>query len=266
MKHTLIICISLLALVICSGGPLNAQNFEGTNLSSTSPFYKVAPYNFEMSELFFISFKTDPKVIRALVPEPLVPQSDEIQIYFAKHNLVSPFRLKYNEVYLLTPARLGNTVGGFIPVMYLDKIEGIIPGREIAGFNKVGASFEYEYVENTVTIKVTEGETVIMKAFFNYRMPVTPPGRTQGGGSINLKYIPSAVENAPPDVKQLTFVEYEDRGTHMLRPGTATLEFYSSQFNPLNKIPVLKTTRAGYSKVSFSLKGSRIIHDYLKQE
>jgi acetoacetate decarboxylase len=254
-----------IVVALCTVSLLNAQTFEGTNLSSTSPFYKVAPYDFQQSEFFFISFKTDPKVIRALVPKPLVPKSDEIFVYFAIHNLVSPFRLKYNEAYFATPVSLGSTVGDFIPVLYLDKVEGIIPGREIAGFNKVGASFEFEYVENTVSIKVSQMESVIISAHITFAMPVTPPGRRQGGGSINLKYIPSALVGAPPEVKQLTFTEYEDRGTHMLRPGKATLEFYSTQYNPLKKIPVLRITRAGYSKNSFSLKGTRIIHDYLKE-
>jgi len=57
---------------------------------------------------------------------------------------------------------------------------------------------------------------------------------------FNLKYIPSVSENEPPDVKQITIAKMKDNKTKQMRLGTATLEFYSSRYNPLNKIPIMK--------------------------
>ena len=245
---------------------VKGQDFSGTNLSSSEPFYKVAPYEFEQSEFYFASFKTDPQVIKALVPEPLIPFGDEVQLYFAKHHLTSPFHLDYNEVYFLIIVSLGTQFAGYMPVLYLDDVAGIIPGREIAGFNKVGAIIEFKEDKNMVTIEVIQTDTLIIKADFVLGPSVPPPAKAMDAGSINLKYIPSALENTPPEVKQLTFVKMEDRGTTELRPAEVSLSFYSSKFNPLNAIPILEITKGTYYKNSFSLTDTQIIYDYLKEE
>ena len=85
LKSILVVFLIVIAL------SCYAQNFDGTNLSSTKPFYGAPPYHFDGNVNYFISFKTDLKVIRALVPEPLTPiPNAEITIVFAKLNAVAP--------------------------------------------------------------------------------------------------------------------------------------------------------------------------------
>ena len=259
-KHLFVLFLVLGLALSCLG-----QNFDGTNLSSTKPFYSELPYVFEGSEGYFISFKSDPDVIRALIPEPLNPVSNEMTIIFAKHRIVSPAKIDYNEAYFIIPAAYGTTYGAYIPVLYLDKIETITPAREIWGYNKVGGAFDFVEEDGSVSITVTQLDTLIMKASFVLGEPFTPPEQSQGGPAFNLKYIPSVVENAPPDVKQITISELKDRETAQMRLGKATLEFYSSHYNPLDKIPILEITKAGYSIESFSMVYGGVLYDYLKE-
>ncbi len=243
-----------------------AQNFDGTNLSSTKPFYSKLPYVFKGSENYFISFKSNPDVIRALVPEPLEPISnEEMTIVFAKHKIISPIKINYNEAYFVIPVSYGASYGGYIPVLYLDKIETITPAREIWGYNKVGGKFQFIEKDSKISITVTQLDTLIMKAYFVLGEPFTPPEQPQGGPVFNLKYIPSVVKNAPPDVKQITISELKDSKTTQMRLGTATLEFYSSRFNPLDKIPILEIVKAGYTIDSFSMIYGEVLYDYLKE-
>jgi len=259
----------LFGLLLVSGHVLSClgQNFDGTNLSSTKPFYSRLPYVFEGSENYFISFKSDPDVIRALIPEPLNPvPNGDMTVVFAKHRIVSPVRINYNEAYFIIPVSYGTTYGAYIPVLYLDKIETITPAREIWGYNKVGGAFEFTEEDGSLSVTVAQLDTVIMKASFVLGEPFTPPEQPQGGPAFNLKYIPSVVEDAPPDVNQITISELKNRKTTRMRLGKATLTFYASHYNPLDKIPILDITNAGHETYSFSMVYGGVLYDYLKED
>ena len=241
-----------------------SQSFDGTNLSSSKPFFDKIPYVFEGSENYYITIKTDSTIIRQLVPEPLNPlKSDELTVIFARHKLISPIKMDYNEVYFIIPAGYGFAFGGFIPVLYLDKIEAITPAREIWGYNKVGGKFEFIENDSIVSITVSQLDSLIMKATFILGKPFIPEREPPSGPAFNIKYIPSAIENAPPDVHQIITSKLADRKTHRMRTGTAQLEFFTSYFNPVDKIPILEVIRAGYFSNSFSMVYGDVLYDYL---
>jgi acetoacetate decarboxylase len=262
----------LIAVIISSSS--FSQNFDGTAFSSSKPFYGEPPYHFEGSEYYTISFKTNPEVIRSLVPEPLVPLSNDVmQVIFAIQKISEPVKLEYNEAFLLIPVSFNEIYGGYIPVLYLDKVETIIGGREIWGFNKVGAEVIFSGDDQQVSVKVTQLDTLLMKASFILGKPFSPPEQSQSGGIINLKYIPAIAKNAPPEVYQLTITpskegmaDARESKNTLVRSGEAKLEFYSSYYNPYKYIPVLEIIDASYSVISYSLTHGEVIYDYLKEE
>ena len=135
----------------------------------------------------------------------------------------------------------------------------------MTGYNKVGADFRVTENDNELSVSVTQMDTLIIKASFVLSDPFSPSEQSKNGQVINLKYIPSVVRNAPPDVKQLTVSPVQNIGEGQMRTGTATLEFYSSRFNPLNQIPILNIEKVGCAKGSFSLTFGKVLYDYLKQ-
>jgi acetoacetate decarboxylase len=245
-----------------------AQNFDGTTLSSTNPYYGEPPYQFEGSVYYFISFKSDSAVVRALVPEPLTPiPNAEITIVFAKQNAVEPKKLFYHEVFIMIPAMINNIVGGYMPVLYLNKVAGILPGREIWGYNKVDADIQFKEDGNKVSVTVTQLDTLLIKASFTLGELFVPPAEEKIlAGTINLKYIPSVLKDAPSDIKQLTLSPTKDNTTTKMQLGKATLEFYQSHYNPLDKIPIMEITKAGCTVNSFTLVHGKVLYDYLKED
>ena len=261
MELCVVILIVFGATVPCFG-----QTFDGTYLSSDKPFYAKNPYVFEGSENYAITFYSKPEVIRKLVPEPLVPMSNgQIVFIYSKHRLKHPLNVDYNEAYLIVPVSYGTTIGGYIPVLYLDTVDGIIAGRELVGYNKVGADFEVVENETGISVSVSQKGTLIIKATFTLGEAFTPTQASPSLPVINYKYIPSFVQNSQPDVKCLTISKAKNQETTRMRAGTATLEFHSSKFNPLGEIPILKIEKAGYTQDSFTLTYGNILYDYLEE-
>ena len=243
-----------------------AQDFSWTNLSSDKPFYSNPPYQYEGSEHYFINFKTSPEVVKSLVPEPLVAGADSMAyLFLVKHKVVAPAKFDYYEVYFTVPVSFGEMKGTYIPVLYLDKTEGITPGREIWGYNKINADIHFEEENENVTIKVTRNDTTIMRAAFTLAAPFPMPEQTQTSNGFAVKYIPSCEKGAPPDVHQIVNNPFEYT-TSGVRLGKATLEFFSTKYDPLHKIPIIKITQAGYAISSFTLDYGKVVYDYLDEE
>lgn len=256
-----VVCLFLFST---SALPCAAQDFKGTMLSSENPFYGTPPYTFEKSQYYTIALKTSPEVIRELVPEPLDPGSDDIvQISFCKHHVVSPLKFDYYEVFFSIPVSFKGITGIYMPILYLDRVEGILPGREIWGYNKVGADIRFKEEEGVVKIEVIHLEKTIISTTINLGMVLPPPQRPEESNIFNLKVIPSVQKDAPPDVKQLTLGKVEGWKTHLFRPGKGSLEFAANDFNPLDQIPVMKVLFAAYTENSFMLDHGMVVHDYL---
>jgi acetoacetate decarboxylase len=50
----------------------------------TSPAYPPGPYRFVNREYLIITYRTDPDRLRALVPEPLLPDGDHVKYEFIR--------------------------------------------------------------------------------------------------------------------------------------------------------------------------------------
>ena len=83
------------------------------------------------------------------------------------------------------------------------------------------------------------------------------------GSIINLKYVPSVIRDAPPEVLQLTYAKLTGNRSGQMRPGRATLEFSGSRLNPLDQIPVLEIKSAGFTENSYTLEYGEVLFDYL---
>jgi acetoacetate decarboxylase len=260
------ISITILGLLISLSQLCNAQSFDGTYFSNSPPAYLNMPYVFQGSENYWITVKTDPEVIRALVPEPLQPlPNSEIKLIFAKHRIVSPIRIYYHEVYIMTVVSFGDLYAGFLPILYLDKIETITPAREVWGYNKVGGDIEFNESDNEVSISLKQMDTLLIKASFVLGESFVPPAEKTGADVINCKYIPSAVQDAPPDVHQLNLSSLHEYDRTNMRLGTAKVEFFSTSLNPWGKIPILEIKDAGWFECSFKMDYGEVIYDYLKE-
>ena len=116
---------------------MSKYNFSGTNLSFEQPPYAMPPYVYRDNEMFTIVLKTDPELLRTLVPEPLEPNADNIMvIYIGWLHIEEPKHITYGEAGIMIPTSFGDRLGTYMPILYLDEMETLTSGREIWGFPK----------------------------------------------------------------------------------------------------------------------------------
>ena len=247
--------------------PCKAENFEGTFLCSSTLPYGIPPFRYEGSRFISITFKTSPEVIRALVPPPLVADSNNIMnILIGLQKIVEPMPVSYYEAFISIPVSYDDTEGNYLPVLYLDKALPIVGGREIWGFRKVDAEIYFEAENGEIHAGVKREGTTLIDAAVNIGEPVTPPQNSPNKPIFNLKLIPSVKEDAPPDVKQLTTMTTTGNKVTELRSGEAKLVFGSTPLSPLGTIPILKIVSCSYTERGFVLDYGEVVYDYLTKD
>ncbi|MFC2172482.1 acetoacetate decarboxylase family protein [Acidobacteriota bacterium] len=192
-----------------------------------------------------------------------MPISDGvISFVFLKLKIISPVKFDYQEAYFSIPVSYKDIIGGYQPVLYLTKIESILPGREIYGYNKTLADITFEEEKNQTSISVRRMDTLIIKATFEKGESRPPAASGSSPYSFFHKFIPSIEKNAKPAVNQLALVELTNSTISDFRPCKASLELFNTKYDPFDKIPVLKIIDAGYLENVFTLGYGKILYDY----
>jgi acetoacetate decarboxylase len=263
-----LLCIGLLMIsTIVFSRPCAAQEFEGTDLSRSSQPYNSPPYKYENSRFIYVSFRTSPEVLAELVPAPLVPNSGgQIGLYISLMNVTAPVPFSYHEAALQIPVSYGEKQGNYMAILYLDEALPIVAGREIYGFPKVDASISLEDEGGVIRGRVERFGATLIDVTMTMGPPVEPVPFIPAVPMFAVKLVPSVAKGAPPEVKQLVFVEFEDAKHTMLRPGEATLELGSCPTDPLGSIPVLEVMMSVYLEGGFTLGNGEILYDYLSKQ
>jgi acetoacetate decarboxylase len=260
----LVIALCVIAVALAPNG--RAQDFTGTHLSSTTLPYPAPPLTYEGSRVVVVAFRTSPEVLRALVPEPLVPNAaGELSAAIAHHHVVAPMPLSYYEAFLVIPVSHEGAAGQYIPVLYLDDAVAIIGGREIWGFSKFDAAIRIVEEGEEVHASVERGSVTLIDISLRPGDPLVPVPEMPNPPIFNVKLIPSVEKGAPPDVMQLTATTLGNRTVTDLRPGVGMLAFDSTPEDPLGGIPVLEIIRAACYQSGFTLDYGEVVYDYLAQ-
>src|SRR5262247_4030084 len=101
----------------------------------TSPAYPIGPYRFYHREFLIITYRTDPRKLRELVPEPLEVDEPLVKFEFIRMPDSTGFG-DYTESGQVIPVTFEGVAGGYVHAMFLDDESPIAGGREIWGFPK----------------------------------------------------------------------------------------------------------------------------------
>lgn len=234
-------------------------------MPATAPAYPPPPFLYEGCRQTMIIFRTDPEVIRSLVPEPLVPDAIPILgLYIAKLSITSPNPGTYMEAGLVARVAYEGNPGMYFSHLYLDSALGVIVGREIWGFPKKPAQIIYKEEDGKISTVVTlMGGTLIKTGMQKARkLDQFPEDPIQAG--YTLKIIPSAEPDAPPDVLQLVSIPHIMQVREMYE-GSGTLELLPSPFDSLGNIPVLEVVGATFQVLDMTLDWGKVVVDYLTE-
>ncbi|KPK59064.1 MAG: hypothetical protein AMS21_10200 [Gemmatimonas sp. SG8_38_2] len=260
----LVIVLSIITVALPVVG--RAQDFSGTHLAGTALAYPMPPFTYEGSRVVSVDFRTTPEVLRALVPEPLVPNAaNELSVAIVHHHIVAPLPLSYYEAFLVVPVSHEGAAGMYIPVLYLDEAAAITGGREIWGFSKFGGQIQIVEEEGEVHASVQTGDVTLIDISLRPGDPLVPIPERPNVPIFNVKLIPSVEKGAPPDVLQLTATTLGNPKYTELRPGVGTLELGSTLLDPLGSIPVLEILRAAWYEYGFILDYGEVVYDYLAE-
>ncbi|MFN2264446.1 MAG: acetoacetate decarboxylase family protein [Anaerolineales bacterium] len=236
---------------------------SGFSMPREAPLYEAPPYVYKANKSINILFKTTSETLRALVPAPLVPNSDSLLfIYIGQFNVFEPIRFSYLEAGIGVPVSFSDTAGQYAVYLYLDKTGAIVSGREIYGWPKKDAEIIFMEQHEEISAQVRREGVVLIDARLQRSERVNPIPPQVVLPWFNLKLIPSVKRNAPPDVMQLTSTLIES-GTHELYTGSVKLNLGSSVSDPLAGIPVVEILEGRYSIDDLTLGYGEIIYDYL---
>ncbi|MCM0083165.1 acetoacetate decarboxylase family protein [Geomonas sp. Red32] len=236
------------------------------------PAYGAPPRSYHDSKVVIITFKTSPDVLQKLVPKPMVPNKEGIiTLYFGHFEAPAYDRgsfhfpgESYEETGLVAPVSLFKEGGGYSLFLYLNKVAPAISGREIWGFPKKDADIVMTEKEGKITFNVNRLGVPIVKATFKKTAKVENIPARPARARYNLKYIPSATKDGPPDVMQIVSYKQETKIKELYN-GEASLELGSTPVDPLGEIPIAKIIKAEYLVVDGGVDYGGVLYDYLKE-
>ena len=105
---------------------------DAYSIPRTAPLYGRPPREFIDSWMGQFLFKTTSEIIRELVPEPLVPNPDNLMLISLNRCNVSGFG-SFNEVVLAAPSAFNEITGQYAVCLYTDEVMPVVCGREVWG-------------------------------------------------------------------------------------------------------------------------------------
>jgi acetoacetate decarboxylase len=194
----------------------------------------------------------------------LIPNPNNLAfIYVGDLNVSAPWKGSYKEAGIGIPVSFQERPGNYFIALYLDSASAIAGGREIWGWPKKESEISYSEDRGVVQASVSREWVSLITAAVHAIQQVNPIPIEPSIPAFNLKIIPSAKKNAPPDVLQLTSAITISEKKELAR-GSATLAFQSSPADPLGKIPVLDIIGGEQSIEDMSLDFGEVLFDYLK--
>jgi len=232
------------------------------SMPALSGLYGKPPFEYREAKQMTVAFRTDPTVLRALVPPPLVPNEEATMFASSAEFLCTAFG-RYREAHILTHALFEGRLVNFSLYLILDSDVATGAGREIWGFAKKMGRLSLEMKDDVVSTRVERGGLTIMEAAVH----LAELGSEEDlGGTpewITRRFIPNVSLAAPPDIDQLTSTTLTNVVTNDVYKGAATLRFGSSPADRLEEIPVEEVIGGFYFDYRFTLEDGKVVHDYL---
>ena len=230
-----------------------------------SPTYPHGPFKFFKREYLIISYRTDPALIRAGLPEPLEPVGDTVAVQWL--DLPDGEGLgAYSAAAQVIPCTFKGEPCNFISQMYVDNTPPLAGGREIWGypmkFGKAILQVNADTLTGTLnyaTQPIATGTMVYKHDAFrtDYSQEHELLARTQ----ITLKLIPDI--DGRPAIAQLVAIKFEDVVVHGAWTGRARLELIPSVNCPLADMPVREVIGGLHMVTDMTLPYGKVVHDYL---
>jgi len=231
-----------------------------------NPSYPYGPYRFINREYFNIIFESDPAAIRAMVPEPLVPDGSDTAVYEWINMPDSSGFGAYEESGIVIPCVLDGEPVNYTTMMFLNIEPPITAGREIWGFPKRWGEPSLRVEKDTLTGTLSyAGQRVAMGTMvYKHDTACDDPAECAAKlakTTVNLKLIPCVTGG--PRIAELVAFSMTDITVKGFWRGRARLHLVPHVNAPVADLPVRRVVEGQHIIADLSLPYGRIAHDYL---
>ncbi len=232
----------------------------------TNPSFPRPPYRFYNREYIIISYRTDPAVLAAVVPEPLEVSEPLVKYEFIRMPDSTGFG-DYTESGQVIPVRFNGEAGSYVHSMYLDDDAPISGGRELWGFPKKLASPKIVHEGDVIVGTLHYGSQLCAAGTMGYKHKILDStaianlNKALHAPNYLLKIIPHV--DATPRVLELVRYRLEDIQVKGAWTAPAALELYQHVIADVARLPVLEVVSALHFTADLTLGMGEVVHDYL---
>jgi acetoacetate decarboxylase len=227
------------------------------------PSYPPGPYRYVAREHFCISYRTDAGLVRALVPEPLEPADDLVELEFV-HSPDSTGFGPYTRCGQRIPIHYRGEPGIFVHAMYLDNAAPIAGGREIWGLPQMLAKPAL-YTDSEVLVGTLHaGSRLCAVGTMGYKHEILAPEPILEAihrPNFLVKIIPHVDGTA----RICELVRYRHRDVTLAGAwrGPAALQLFDHVMAKVARLPVLEVRGAIHFVTDLTLGLGEVVLDYL---
>jgi acetoacetate decarboxylase len=231
----------------------------------TSPAYPAGPYRFIGREYMVITYRTDPGILRAVVPEPMQidPANPIVKYEFMLMPDSTGFG-DYSESGQVIPVTFNGQKGGYSHSMFLNGEGPIAGGRELWGFPKKLANPNLKIEIDTLIGTLDYGSMRVATATMGYKhkpMDLAALKTSLLAPGYLLKIIPHV--DGSPRICEIVDYRLEDLDVKWGFTGPDALSLFPHAMAPVADLPVLEILSGAHFKVDFTLGLGKVVHDYL---
>jgi acetoacetate decarboxylase len=229
----------------------------------TSPAYPRGPYRFVDREYFIICYRTDPEILRRVVPEPLEIINPVVNFEFIRMPDSTGFG-DYTESGQVIPVCFEGRSGSYTHQMFLNDHPPIAGGREIWGFPKKLAQPSLAVETDTLVGTLNYGSVRIATATMGYKhraLDISAEIQAMRAPNFLLKVIPHVDGSAR--VCELVRYHLEDVTVKGAWTGPASLQLNPHALAPIADLPVLEVLSAKHLLADLTLGLGTVVNDYL---
>lgn len=230
--------------------------------------------DFPNAEMLWAIFKTDPDIVREILPQPLTPSIDACGIAFVARYPETNFGGVYNEGALLLNCEFKGERGAYCLSMPVDDDMALISGREYYGYpKKIAEKIILERNGTSVVGSVTRKGTEILRIecqlekdapddFFGklcYPIEDWDGIKCQKFISFLFKHFPSPGGDNFDYLPRLIREPVLFRPLEKLQSGAGKISLTSTIYDPLGAIPVNSVSNIAYGLFHNTMLPGRVV-------
>ncbi len=228
-----------------------------------NPAYPPGPYRFVDREYLIITYRTDPKLLEALIPAPLKLAEPVVKYEFINMPDSTGFG-HYCESGQVIPVTLDGVAGGYVHSMYLNDHPPIAAGRELWGFPKKLGDPELRVHKDTLmgTLDYSDFRVATGTMGFKHKaLDREVVAKSMATPSFLLKIIPHVDGSARIcELVQYALTDITVKGAWS---GPGALDLRDHALAPVADLPVLEVLSTVHIIADLTLPLGTVAFDYL---